>query len=244
MRTHKKLFVSMMVCIISLLALPLIVHADHAVINTNDGLVDAAWASISRTVIDGDDYADDNWDIQQAWVTNAADGSYFYFRALLLGKIPANDWSGVEALLDCNNDGDVSDANDVIIYFAPGSTYPDSVGACQGNVWPTTCGDYDTVYDREEIIGASPTNYEWRAPTTGTINYSACTGNIKVGFRTTYMESSGTYQFHDSTSWIDFNAPTMAAVKSLSSKTIIHPWVLLGLAGVLLAAAILARRIR
>jgi hypothetical protein len=242
MHSHKKLFVSIFISLICLLALPLIVQADHRTINTSDGLVDPGWAT-AVSVIDGADYSDPNWDIEQAWVTNEANKSYFYFRVKLYGRMPANDWSGVEALLDCNSDGDVADAGDVIIYFVPTSPTGSITGACQGNNWPTTCDDF-FYGSNSEIIGSGPTDYEWKAPTTGAINYSACMGNIKVGVRTTYMENFSVYQFRDITAWRSFNTPTQITVNSFTAKDAAGPLALLGGSGVLALAVFALRRPR
>jgi hypothetical protein len=232
MPAKMKHFASIVISLVCLLALPLIVQADHRTINTADGLVDPAWVH-TTSVIDGSDYADPNWDIQQAWVTNEADNSVFYFRVKLYGKMPANDWSGVEALLDCNHNGVMTDASDVVVYFAPGSAYPNGTGACQGNLWPTTCNDYHYT-PNSEIIGNTPTDYEWKAATNEVINYSACTGTINVGFRTTSFDSNGTNpQFRDTTNWINYSAPTRVTLSSFTAQNAAGPLALLGGTGVL-----------
>jgi len=67
--------------LLSVLLTTSIVFAAHTTINTNDAQVDTNWGVVPALVTDGDDFADDNYDIDQAWIGNAADNSYFYFRA-------------------------------------------------------------------------------------------------------------------------------------------------------------------
>ena len=188
-----------------------IAYAAHTIIDTNNGLVDANWSNVAVLRTDGDDFANDNYDINQVWVANAADNSGFYFRASLVGagELP-NDYSSLEARLDCNQNGSYNDAVDVTVYYAVLGVTEETV-ECQGDEYPLceavvepNNSDTNPVSFGEEIAGP-PYNYEWRAdPLNGTTDWSQCFGQINVQFNSL----DGNLVVQESTVMRGYNAPT------------------------------------
>ena len=115
------------------LAITGIAYAANTVIDTNDGQVDSNWAVVPVLSSDGDDFANDNYDINQAWVASAPDQSAFYFRVSLVGagQLPHN-YSSFEARLDCDRNGSFLDASDVVVYYAISPSFEELV-ECQGS---------------------------------------------------------------------------------------------------------------
>jgi hypothetical protein len=189
-----------------------VVYAVRTTINTNDGAVDTHWGSVTVLSNDGNDFANDNYDINQAWITNAPDNSEFYFRVNLVGsgRLPL-DYSSFEARLDCNRDGDFVDAVDVVVYYAPyETTYgTEEVVECQGDDYvmcemlATNHSDTNADTFGEEISG-SPYNYEWKADVVnGDTNWSQCLGNINVQFASLNQYQ----QLQDITVWRGYDVP-------------------------------------
>lgn len=207
----KKKKVVVVITFILTLAIVSIAYAAHTTINTSNGVVDANWSNVPVLRNDGDDFANNNYDIDQVWVANASDNSGFYFRASLVGagQLP-NDYSSFEARLDCNQNGSYIDAADVIVYYAITGVTEELV-ECQGDEY-SECdftpepnnSDTNAASFGEEIAGP-PFNYEWRAdPNTGTTNWSQCLGPINVQFTT--LNSALAVQ--DSTVMRAYNVPT------------------------------------
>jgi hypothetical protein len=176
------------------LAIPFTVYAAHVTIDTDDGAVDSDWSLVTLFSADGDDWPEDNYDIDQAWVTNEADNSFFYFRASFVGsgRLPSSDnWSSLEAHLDCDQDGNDYGAADVIvIYYGQ-----DGVSIeCQGPAWPDCApepgsADWNAVTAAEEILG-TPNNYEWQADVNnGNVSWAACFDTVDIRFLT--LDSTG-----------------------------------------------------
>ena len=248
MNKHKFLYRYALIGVAIALAIPLTVYAAHLTINTNDGIVDPNWASVTLFGSDGDDWADDNYDIDQTWVTNAADNSFFYFRANLIGsgRLPSSDnWSSIEAHLDCDTNGDDYGASDVIaIYYGQDNSSIE----CQGTAWPNCApgpgsADWNDNTTAEEISG-TPNNYEWQADVNnGNVNWSACLSTVNIRFVT--LDSNGAVA--DTTEWRPYNAPTAVTLEKFSAgqlnDTFILPIALVSLLAVLTAASkVLAHR--
>ena len=89
-------------------------YSADVTIDTDDEAVDSNWNTVPAIINDGVDTAA-NYDIVEAWMGNAEDNSTFYFRVNLAdsGQLPA-DYSTIEARLDCNQDGDFTDPEDVV----------------------------------------------------------------------------------------------------------------------------------
>jgi len=221
------------------LAIPLTVYAAHFTINTNDGIVDPSWASVTPLSSDSDDFFDDNYDIDQAWVTNAADNSFFYFRANLMGtgQLSPPPSSSITAEFDCDQDGNPYGASDVIVSYNP---FSDISIECQGYFWPfCTSGpgpgwDWNDITTGEEILG-TPNNYEWQADVNnGNVNWSACLGTVNIRF-VTYFDPL--FPEMDATAWQAYNAPTVVVLEKFSAgqpkDTFIVPIALLSLLAVL-----------
>ncbi|CAG1771866.1 hypothetical protein BAC2_02021 [uncultured bacterium] len=201
-----------------------VVYAVRTTINTDNGSVDANWGSVTLFSNDGDDFADNNYDINQAWLTNAPDNSEFYFRVNLVGsgRLP-QDYSSFEARLDCNRDGDFADAVDVVVYYATRTTsdFTEEVVECQGNDYyfcdyaPTNTSDTNADTFGEEIAG-SPYTYEWKADVVnGATNWSQCLGDINVQFAS--LNTSQVLQ--ESTVWRGYNVtPNAVALKNFTAQ--------------------------
>lgn len=154
-----------------------------ATINTNDGSVDANWAI--EPVFDDDPDADGNEyaEIDKVWITNNSEKSIFYFRVDTL--MAAGNEEVMIARLDCNRNGSFTDAVDVAVI---GDGYPDLSYECQGNTYDVTCWgdnrDENNGNDAfEEIVrGSGEYTYEFYGDVAGTVDWSACTGEIDVQF--------------------------------------------------------------
>jgi len=211
------------VAIAIMLSVVSVVYAAHVSINTNDGAVDSNWINVPMSINDGADTTA-NYDIVEAWVGNTADNSAFYFRANLAGtgQLP-QDYSSLEARLDCNQDGDFTDAQDVIVYYALDTFLPDveEVVECQGSDYIecdyalSNTSDTNPITFGEEIAG-SPYNYEWQAaPLSGDTDWSACLGTFNVQFAS--VDTNGVVQ--DITVWQAYSAPNAVALSSIAAQS-------------------------
>ena len=219
----KKWLARVLVAVGLALTITSVVYAVRTTINTNNGSVDANWGGVTLFSNDGDDFANNNYDINQAWATNAPDNSEFYFRVNLVGsgRLP-QDYSSFEARLDCNQNGGFVDAVDVVVYYVSWNSGDgtEEVVECQGNDY-SAC-DYagintsDTNADSfgEEIAGP-PYNYEWKADVAnGATNWSQCLGNINVQF----ASMNSTFVVQDSTGWRGYNTPTAITLKNYTAQ--------------------------
>jgi hypothetical protein len=203
---------TILIAVAALLIFASVAYSDQVAINTDDGVVDAGWDEVSVLITDGVDTAA-NYDIVEAWVGNAEDNSAFYFRVNLAGsgQLP-NDYSALEARLDCNQDGDFTDAGDIVVYYALDTFLPDGeeVAECQGSDYidcdyapEPNNSDTNTISFGEEIAGA-PYNYEWQADVdNGDTDWSACLGTFNVQFAS--VDNTGTEQ--DITVWASYTTP-------------------------------------
>jgi hypothetical protein len=236
--TKRFLWSALLVAAATLL-IPAVVIAAHYIIDTDDGNIDADWPAVSATLFDGDDYADDDFDIARVWVTNA--GNYAYFRATLVGSggFGYSQDNYIVANLDCNRNGVNTDAQDILVFYSPNM---DLAFECQGNDQPGCFSAEDNGGTYGEEIAVFPTNYEWMAATTGSVNWVNCASNIDVWFSTyDYLNEIE----HDVTPAFTYNVPTVVSLSEFSA-TGFSPataWLLLGigLAGVALLGLSLRR---
>ena len=92
--------------------------ATYVLINTADGAVDANWVLTDSLVRDGDDIANDGYNLDEAWIASDGSSSAFYFRANLYGSgVLPHDGSRLEARLDCNRDGSFTGSQDVVMLY-------------------------------------------------------------------------------------------------------------------------------
>jgi len=92
--------------------------AAYVLINTADGIVDANWVLTDTIVRDGDDIANDGYNLDEAWIASDGSSSAFYFRANLYGSgVLPHDSSRLEARLDCNRDGSYTGSQDVVMLY-------------------------------------------------------------------------------------------------------------------------------
>lgn len=198
-----------------------VAYAAHTTINTDDGQLDANWGNVSVMSNDGDDFANDNYDIDQGWAANASDNSAFYFRVNLVGtgQLP-HDYSSFEARLDCNRNGSFQDSGDVVVYYAITGSSEELV-ECQGDEYPScdytaepNNSDTNAATFGEELSG-TPYNYEWRADVNnGSTDWSSCFGQINVQFVS--LDSAQTAQ--DTTTWHGYNVPTAVYLTDFAAK--------------------------
>jgi hypothetical protein len=217
----KRLFSSITLAVILILVVTTVAFAIRVTINTNDTIVDPNWAGATPVRTDGDDFADNNYDLNQVWMTSDPTNSAFFFRVNLIsgGRLPA-DYSSFEARLDCNMNGSFTDAVDVVVYYAINAGLEELV-ECQGNDYPMcdmstepNHSDTNSALFGEEINSSGIYNYEWRADVTnGTTNWSACLGNIKVQFASLNQYQ----QLQDSTVWQTYNTPTAVELSQLTT---------------------------
>ena len=208
---------TIVIAVAALLVFASVAYSAHVTINTDDGVVDENWDDVSVTITDGSDTTAD-YDIVEAWVGNAEDNSAFYFRVNLAGTghLP-DDYSTLEARLDCNQDGDFTDAGDIVVYYAldtfligPGNPNGEEVVECQGSDYidcdyapEPNHSDTNPVTFGEEIAG-TPYNYEWQADVdSGDTDWSACLGTFNVQFAS--VDNTGTEQ--DITVWAAYTTP-------------------------------------
>jgi hypothetical protein len=175
--------------------------------------VDSNWNTVSAIINDGADSAA-NYDIVEAWIGNSEDNNTFYFRVNLAstGQLP-DDYSTLEARLDCNQDGDFTDAQDVVVYYALDSFLPDGeeVAECQGSDYidcdyapEPNNSDTNPITFGEEITGTmgTPYNYEWQADAVnGDTYWWGCLGTFNVQFAS--VDNTGAEQ--DITVWAAYD---------------------------------------
>lgn len=216
MFSKKRPFLLISIAIAIMLSVVSAVYAAHVTIDTNDGAVDTNWANVPVSINDGAD-ANANYDIFDAWVGNSADNSAFYFRVNLAGtgQLPT-DYDALEARLDCNQDGDFADAQDVVVYYINDAFLGEQVVECQGNdYFDCFTADANPVTFGEEIAGP-PYNYEWQADTVnGTIDWLACLGTFNVQFAS--VNGSGAVQ--DITVWQAYSAPNAVTLSSIGAQS-------------------------
>ena len=119
-----------------------IVKAAIAIINTNDGAQDSNWGT--PLIVDGDDAGvADDLDIDTFWVnTDAASPTTYYFGVSTVSPLRTAGGVRICIKMDCNGDGDVTDAADRVLEINPS----------------------DTIYD---VAGNSSSTYEANAATDG-----------------------------------------------------------------------------
>jgi hypothetical protein len=228
MFSKKRSVLFIAIAIAAVLAITSVAYAAHVTINTDDGAIDGAWVNVPLSINDGADAAA-NYDIVEAWVGNEADNSAFYFRVNLAGtgQLP-DDYSTLEARLDCNQDGDFTDAGDVIVYYALDAFLPDGEESveCQGTDYidcdyapEPNNSDTNPISFGEEIAG-SPYNYEWRADVNnGDTDWSACLGTFNVQFAS--VDNTGAVQ--DITVWRAYSAPNAVTLTRFTVQNQIVP---------------------
>ena len=224
MFSKKRSFLLITIAIAIMLSVVSVVYAAHITIDTNDNAVDTNWVNVPVSIVDGPGTAA-NYDIDEAWVGNAADNSAFYFRVSLVngGQLP-QDYSTLEARLDCNQNGSFTDAQDVIVYYALDTFLPDGEEAveCQGSDYidcdytlgPNT-SDTNPITFGEEIPGTQY-NYEWQADVVnGDTDWSACLGTFNVQFAS--VDTNGTEQ--NITTWQAYSAPNAVTLSSIAVQS-------------------------
>jgi hypothetical protein len=200
------------------LAIPLTVYAAHFTIDTDDGLVDSNWASVNLLNTDGGDLPIGSYDIDQTWVTNTADNSFFYFRANLIGsaQLPSYDpLSSIAAQLDCDLNGNAYGPLDIIVVY---NGLNNNSIECRGPAWPVCIlgpgpdWDWNDSTTGEEILGTR-NNYEWLADVNnGVVNWSGCLGTVNIRFVTVDPSLE-----QDVTAWQAYNAPTAVTLEKFTA---------------------------
>lgn len=214
--------------IVALLTFASAAYAAHIAINTNDGAGNGDWDTVSVVIDDGIDTAA-NYDIVEARVGNEAADGAFYFQVALAGtgRLP-HDYSALEARLDCDQDGDFTDAGDVVVYYALDAFLPggEEVIECQGSDY-IDC-DYAPEPNRSDTNPATfgkemagpPYRYEWRADMeSGATDWSACLEAFDVQFAS--VDNAGGVQ--DVTAWRRYSDSNAVDLANLVAQTPILP---------------------
>lgn len=203
-------FAGMLVLCLTLASVfPGVVRAAIAVINTNDGAWDSNWGNPLR--VDGDDpgVADD-LDIDTFWVnTDGATPSTYYFG--LSTVAPLRTYGGVRVCVkvDCNGDGDVTDAVDKSLEINPGDTYYDTNGN-SSSPW-----EINSAADGE-FIGRF---LEARTNASGSISWAGCMASnpvIKAEVRDWFCPNEGT--MYDETVLRGYDLPTAVRLQDFSAR--------------------------
>ncbi|MBN1538458.1 MAG: hypothetical protein JW908_17110 [Anaerolineales bacterium] len=209
------LLVLLFVCVF-----PNVVKAAIAVIDTNNGSWDSSsWGNPMR--VDGADAGiDDDLDIDTFWVnTDAASPSTYYFGISTVNALRSSGGVRFCIKVDCNGDGDVTDAEDKVLEANPGDTYYDENG------------DSDTPFDTNaatdgEFIGRF---MEAKTNTSGSISWAGCfTDNpvIKAEVRDGFCPNQGT--LYDETVLREYGLPTATRLQDFSADRSSHLWLLAG----------------
>lgn len=239
------------IALLCMLMLPVVVLAAFISVNTDDGIIDPDWASVTTFFTDpSNDALPDEYEIKQAWIARESDSSMYYFRVILYGQLPLDNISGIEARLDCNNNDIFTDAGDkIIVYYHSNPATNDDVIECSGDEYPACAGPNSeplkgSDFGEEIAVGDGTYSYEWRADTTevGGMDWSMCDGVIPAHFITTWPDLTPI----DATDIRGFDVPTavdLARFETRQTAASLAP-AFLGLALVLVAAMLLALRAR
>lgn len=189
---YKSVLIFLLVCGLVLQLPAAVVQATFVTINTNNNIIDPAWSAVTvlrqkpKTpgVVDG-------LNIKQVWVTREADKSFWYFRADLYGQLPTDNYSSIEARIDCNNDNAFTGAQDKIVFYyhSAASNTLDNVIECAGNNYPLCSTDGESKgwdFGEQIPVGDGTYAYEWKADTNelGGIDWSACSQQKTIQFVT------------------------------------------------------------
>ncbi len=213
-----------------------IAQAAFFTVNTNDGIDQTGLPT--AFLVDPASDAAANYDILNFWAfSDANPPTEFYFRAELDGYLPIESY--LEARLDCNNNGNFTDAADVLVTYLPVSTGESDA------VYPVS-GDWSN-WDTYLTIYGEPTSttgaYEWRSPVGGgTVDWSAClSGQINIQLAT--ADTFGTEM--DVTASRGFDVPTAVTLQQITSSShgTIFP-LIMGLLALVGVTAYLMRRRR
>jgi hypothetical protein len=235
------------IALIALLVFASVAYAAHTTISTNNRADDVNWDTISVIITDGADTVA-NYDIVKAWVGNSADRSTFYFRVALAGtgRLP-NDYSALEARLDCNQDGEFADAEDVVVYYALDTFLPsgEEVIECQGTDYidcdyapePNNSDTNPATFGQE--IAGPPYTYEWQADVDdGATNWSDCLETFNVQFAS--VDNTGAVR--DITMWKAHSDPNSVTLTGIVAQSPILLAAVIVLGAAVLGGLFLIRR--
>ncbi len=215
---HNSLQRCILICLTLVLFIPVTAYAAFYEINTNDGIVDADWSSVTVFNNDGADGGiDDNYDIDQTWITSSSDKQYLYFRASLVGtgRLPGDSVSSFEVRFDCNDDTNF----DMVVFY---NTYWDDAVECPSSAY-WICANATSDWNRDvygEEISGTPYNYEWMVDTVNgdgedsDVDWTGCLANPDIWFITT--NSIG--NIADTTTAREFNLATAITLQDFSAN--------------------------
>ncbi len=228
--------------------IPITAYAAFYAIDTNDGLVDSDWSSVNVFNNDGNDYANDNFDIDQTWITSSSDKQFLYFRVSLVGsgQLPLDSYSSFEVRFDCNDDSNF----DIVVFYS--RYWDDAVECPSSGYWE--CNDATTSdwngHSFAELIPGSPYNYEWMVDTVNgdgdatNVNWTGCLTNPDIWF----LSTDNTGAIVDTTVSRAYNLTTAVTLQDFTAnqqkgKTI-HAAIYMALMGgvVLLVIKIFSKR--
>jgi len=217
---HNQINSIVLLLLIMVCTFPNVVNAAIAVIDTNNGSWDSSsWGNPIR--VDGDDAGiDDDLDIDTFWVnTDAASPSTYYFGISTVSPLRTSGGPRFCIKVDCNGDGDVTDAEDKVLEANPGDTYYDLNGNSSA-VWDTNAATDG------EFIGRF---METKTNTSGSISWAGCFADnpvIKAEVRDGFCPNQGT--LYDETELREYDLPTVTRLQDFSANRDPHLWLLVG----------------
>jgi hypothetical protein len=210
----KSVLILLLMCGLALQLSAAAVQAAFVTIDTNNNIIDPAWSSVpvfrqkakTPAILDG-------YNIKQVWVAREADSSFYYFRADLYGQLPTDNYSSIEARIDCDGDNSFSGSLDKIVFYYHSASVNtlDNVIECAGSDYPLCSTDGESKgwdFGEEISAGGGVYAYEWKADTNdpGGIDWSTCSKQKAIQFVT--VDNLGVVV--DSTAPAVFDGPTAA----------------------------------
>jgi hypothetical protein len=196
------------------LLLPVIALAAFISVNTDDTAIDPDWSSVTVFYTSAGNNAGipDPYEIKQAWVARESDNSFWYFRVILYGQLPMDDFSSVEARISCNGNTNFFEAGDnVVLYYHANPATNDNVIECMGAEYPGCSGSNSeplkgSDFGEETAVGDGTYSYEWKADIgeSGDLNWTTCNGQETMEFAAV----DDTLTVQDTTPTRDFDVPT------------------------------------
>jgi hypothetical protein len=213
--------------------------ADYITVNTDDGVLDSAWAGRSIFINDpsGDNTGTAQYDLLEIFMgesgTNPTD--YFYF----LVQVNANNFTtvlNIAANLDCDNDGNFVEADDRRVLYSGGAVF------VQSGLGANIRGNVSTDGERVSFAGGTNNAAEFRVPL-GDVDTCGTNPTIGVLFATIEAPLPGTVR--DTTLPRLWDVPTAIDLVSVEGRSASNlPLILAAVGAVLLLGLSLVLRRR
>ncbi len=202
------------------LMLPATALAVFASINTDDGVIDADWASVGVFLTSPNGAMADSVDIAQAKVVRESDNSYWYFQVILYGQLPQDNSTSLEARISCDGNAVFTGAEDkYALYYHANPSTNDNAIECEGTDYPA-CSNGEMLkgadFGEEVAVGDGTYAYEWKTDIAnpGGISWATCNGQETLQFAVAGADGT-TY---DSTTTRQFDVPTAIQMQHLAAR--------------------------